>query len=426
MMRPKILIVGRVAWTTEHSTLCSIFKDYPADKLAYICIESKSPDLSICAHHLQLSEILLAKNIVKKSLPVATIRYRNQVDEISNRLEKNEGKVGGWFRRHRSILFLYLREILWLIGRWKGQPLKKFIEDFDPDYLFFLSDPLPLINRIENHILDITNKPAALFMMDDIWSYKNGRTIYRYLLRRQVKTLIPRCKTHFAISELMKHEYDKIFDIDSIILTKGINADFAKYKPFRSYPIKFVYVGQLIYGRDKTLLRVAEVLNKINSRSTLKAELHVYTPTHLSPEYIKQFKNCRNTIFHRPVPYNDVEQILLDSNVVLFVESLEKKHRNIAWLSFSTKITDYLQCARCIFAIGDANIAPIAYLNENEAAITCDSLNQIEEKIIELVKNPQMIDYFAEKAYHLGKNKHSSDLMRKRFNKMFEILSQEG
>lgn len=62
-MKPKILIVGRVAWTAEHSTLCSVFKDYPADRLAYICIESKTPDFSKCANHLQISELLMVKNI---------------------------------------------------------------------------------------------------------------------------------------------------------------------------------------------------------------------------------------------------------------------------------------------------------------------------------------------------------------------------
>ena len=63
---PKVLIVGRVAWTANQSTLSSIFHNYPAENLAYICIETQEPDYGCCANHFQISEIALIKRLFNK------------------------------------------------------------------------------------------------------------------------------------------------------------------------------------------------------------------------------------------------------------------------------------------------------------------------------------------------------------------------
>ena len=45
-------------------------------------------------------------------------------------------------------------------------------------------------------------------------------------------------------------------------------------------------------------------------------------------------------------------EIQENADVVVFVESLEKEHRLVARLSFSTKLTDYFASGKCIFALG--------------------------------------------------------------------------
>lgn len=420
-MQPKILIVGRTAWDSSHSTLSSVFQDYPPDRIAYLCIESKRPDFKKCSHHFQISELLLLKKIFKWRTDTVIKREPDSLIKVED-IEHTEGKIGGWIRSHRSVLFLYLRELLWLFGGWKTKKLMEYINEFSPDMLFFLSDPLPLMNRVQRYFLRKLNIPAAIFMMDDIWSYKNGRTLYRYLLRKQVKPLISNCQYHFAISELMKSEYDSIFNINSVILTKGIKYNEHKLNDFCLHdPIKLVYLGQLIYGRDYSLIKVAKALESINA-GTRKAELHIYTQTKLSAKVKSEMDSFKSTFFHDPVPYSQVEQILSNSDIVLFLESLEDQYRNIAWLSFSTKITDYLGAGKCIVAVGDKAIAPISYLKENNAAVICDSYDVIQDKIATLILNKEMIFEYARCSYELGVEKHNMDLMSARFNQMLSTL----
>lgn len=425
-MYPRLLIVGRVAWTKGQSTLSSIFEGYPADQLAYICIETKEPDYSRCVNHFQISEIALLKKLYRWNTKTGRRRLAQESTKELLSLEKSEGKTGGWVRRHRSNLFLLLREVLWSFGGWKTKELKQFISDFAPDAIFFLGDPLPLMARLEQYILQIAPKPAAIFMMDDIWSYKSNFSLHRYLLRREVVRLISSCKAHFSISELMKKEYDEIFQIHSIILTKGIEAKFIRPDFDRLHnPIKIVYAGKLIYGRDHSMVKILDAIRLLNN-DNIKVELHVYTPTELSFQ-IKQSIDCvPGVFFHKPVPYHEVAGILDDSDIVLFLESLEKKQRYVARLSFSTKMTDYLASGKCIFAVGDSEIAPIVYLKENNAAMICSSYNDIEMQIQSLVLNPQLISHYAQRSFLLGQDKHRSDIMQSRLiNTINDIINEE-
>ena len=277
-----------------------------------------------------------------------------------------------------------------------------------------------MMNRLQRYILKQTGLPATIFMMDDIWSHKNGRSVMRYLLRREVKRLVPACKAHFAISEMMKREYDEVFKINCTILTKGVKAK--EYQPDFTRlhrPLRMVYTGKLIYGRDKSLAKVAEALATINTDGKIKAELHIYTQTEITPQINNALNREGCCYLHKPVPYMEVAKILDEADIVLLVESLEKKQKYIARLSFSTKVTDYLGSGKCILAVGAEDIAPIEYLKKNEAAQICTSYETIYEQVIDLIKHQGKISQFAQNAYLLGTSKHSNELMSKR---LFDVL----
>ena len=106
-----------------------------------------------------------------------------------------------------------------------------------------------------------------------------------------------------------------------------------------------------------------------------------------------------------------VKMVQKEADILVFVESLEKKFRDTARLSFSTKITDYLRSGKCIFAIGDKNIAPIDYFNRYDSAVTATSYEQILEKLIELVEDPGVVSQYAKKAYDCGVEHHERERM---------------
>ena len=423
---PRVLIIGRVAWTKGQSTLASIFNGYPPDKLAYICIETQEPDYSRCANHFQISEIALVKKLLIWNTKTGSHRLPQASTKEVKSLEQKEASTLGWVRKHRSSLFLYVREVLWRLGGWKTKELTDFIKEFQPDVLFFVGDPLPLMNRLQWYVLKQTGLPAGVFLMDDVWEYNSGFSWIRYMLRKEVKKLIPACKAHFAISEMMKREYDELFNINCSILTKSITPketepDFLQLH----HPIQMVYTGKLIYGRDKSLAKVAEALSEINAGGKTEAELHIYTQTEITPQLEESLSITGSSFLHKPVPYSEVTKILDASDIVMFVESLEDKQKYIARLSFSTKVTDYLASGKCILVVGAADIAPIAYLQENNAAQICTSYDEIPTQVQDLIAHSEKIPVLAKNAYRLGLEKHGEELMHERLLKvLIDIKNQ--
>lgn len=414
---PKILVVGRIAWTKDESTLSNIFCDYPSDKISYICIETRNPDFSRCKRHFQISEIAMIRKIFMWNIKTGNA-LTSEKTTIDFDNEKQEKRVLRHVRAHRSILFLFLREILWWLGGWKSKELNKFISDSNPDIIFCVGDPLPLMNKLERFVIKQAGKPAVLFLMDDIYSYTTCHNIqnrfYRWMLRCQVIPLIKSCKAHFAISPKMKGECDELFGTNCVLLTKGIEKVADPLQQVHS-PISIAYTGNLLYGRFGTLAAIAKTIERINKQGQCRALLNIYTQTEVDDVKRRLLDIPGVSYLHKPVPYSCLSGIYEASDIVLFIESLEEQYKYVARLSFSTKLTDYMASGRCIFAVGAEDIAPMEYLRDADIGIQCNSLKEIDEKLTDLLFHQEKILSMANKSLFYGEKNHNKQMMHKRF-----------
>lgn len=434
---PKVLLVTRNVWDDSagtSSTDSNLFGNYNPEALSQIYIETRIPKTKYCFNFFQISEYSLIKRLFNKN--IVTGRYINISNDTPVKqamlLEKKEQKIMSFVRSNRSIVYTFAREILWLFNGWKSKELEQFIRVDKPDILFIYGSPLILMNRLQNYILKNTKRPAAYYFMDDVYTYKSikgagfAQYIYKYFLRIAVKRVVKQCQTFFVVSPKMKVEYDSIFNINSQILTKGIDYSTLtfKSKPLNN-PLRIVYMGQIIYGRVYSLVTMANTLHKINENG-VKAQLTIYTGNAIS----NQLKD--NLVFHNTsqimplVPYDEIQQIMAQSDIVVFVESMNEKYKNIARLSFSTKLTDYFSAGKCIFAIGGSDIAPIEYLKEKDAAIVATSVSEIEEKLSHLINNQNIIKEYAMKSFHCGKQYHDLSKMNNLLYQNLASLNQES
>lgn len=425
---PKILIVGRVAWTINESTLLGLFGGFPADRLAYICIETREPDYTHCQYHFQISEVAMLHKLVKWRTKTGRALTLKQC-EIDQRTKRDEESLLRLVRAHRSIVFLYLRELLWRLGGWKSNELKSFVRDFHPDAVFCIGDPMPLMIRLARFIIRLADVPASLFMMDDIYTYTPCHSFlsrfYRWKLRNEVIPLIHSCKAHFAISPKMKRECDRLFGTDCVLLTKGIEVFAEPLKQVHS-PVSIVYTGNLLYGRLETLVKVAQTVKSVNDSGAGHAFLKVFSQTELDNSQRKRLLVPGACQLFPAVPYADLVRVYDSADIVLFVESLEEKNKYIARLSFSTKLTDYLASGRCIFAIGAEDIAPMEYLSAAGIGVVCNSQEEIEDKLTDLLLHQELIYKYARDSSEFGKLNHSAKVMHNRLaNCLYSIVRSE-
>ena len=424
---PKVLVVGTSAWREDGTahTLMDIFRCWDPDKVALIYTRADLPDTTVCHRYFQISESQVLNSVFKPWMKVG--RVVENTPKITAEAEEEHRRYTKGHKKPSSILPL-AREFVWMLGRWKSTALKKFVFDFDPDIVFVPIYPTVFMGRIQHYILKLCNKPYVCYLADDNFSYDSCKGLLSYLhrfwLRKNVRWLSTHCKQMFVIVEKEKEETDRDFGTDSIILTKSIDFTNRTYMSHEiNRPIKFVYTGSLIIGRDKTLAMIAEAINEINLCNSL-AELDIYSQTTPSDEMMLRL-NRGSSHFKGFAPRSEMDEIQKEADVVVFAESLEGKSANIARLSFSTKITDYLSNGKCILAVGKEYIAPIDYFRRNDSAIIASNEEQIKDSIKLIVNNPSIIWEYGKKAYDCAVRNHEKQMINKRFiESMINILNK--
>lgn len=415
---PRVLVVSTNAWrdNTGINTLIEFFKCWHADKLAQIYTKAALPKTCVCSRFFRISENTVIKSVLKPWI-VAGGRVENEERVLSHEEDAiaEEKRLYAHAGKKFSTLLSLCRELVWLLGRWKSGELDDFAADFAPDVLFIPIYPTIYMGRLQKYIIEKTGKPVVSYIADDNYSFRSvgknpAMLLHRLILRRYVRYIITHSAKVMVISPKQKEEYDRIFGIDSVIMTKGIDFENVVYEPrMPGHPIKMVYTGKLIIGRDKALAAIAEAMGRINADET-KVELDIYTTDALTEDQQKML-NRNGCQVKGALALDEVHAVQKQADILVFVESLEKKYRHTARLSFSTKITDYLKSGKCIFAVGDQDIAPIDYFRRYESAVTSTSYQEIGEKLQELVHDLSKIEAYGRKAYTCGKTRHDRQRM---------------
>lgn len=431
---PKVLIVSREVWNDKTaSTLTNLFEDYDSDKVSYMYIETKMPNSNCCHRYFQISEFALVHKLYKWK--TKTGRFINtdesQSSEESNeKIASQEAATMQYVRGHRSFWFTLSREILWAFNGWKSKELRHFIREENPDVVWITGSPLILMNRLSRYVVKTAGRPYCVFEMDDVYPTKRidwnpFKALYRMSLRKNVKKLIKGASQLYVISPKMKREYDVLFGTDSVVLTKGIDFTTASYSPKPVHkPVQMVYMGQVIYDRISSLELIGKALDEINKEEQ-KVVLNIYTKNPIDPLRKAQMVGKGNVFFHEPVPYSEVQKVIEKNDVVVFVESLRDEYKNVARLSFSTKITDYLASGKCIFAVGRSDSAPIEYFLENDSAIVACNYSEIKNKLQDL--RTETVVTYSNKAFDCGKANHDKAKMNARiYEKLRELANKNN
>lgn len=428
---PKVLAVSLSTWRSDSGihTQTDLFKFWQRDRLAQIYTRSDLPDTPVCDRFFQISENAVIKSIFNRK-PVGR-KVENGAKNSGKDLKaiQEEKKLYAVARKRHSWLMSLMREVVWFLGKWKSKALDDFIEEFNPDVYFIPIYPVAYMGWLQRYILKKYPKPYVCYLMDDNYTYipcgKNPLAyLHRFILRKSVKKLAVNCNAMFAMTEMEAKETDKDFGSKSLVITKGIDYTNLTYEEKEiKAPVKMVYTGKLVIGRAVSLAAISLALKEINKDKT-RITLDIYSPDVVDDKTMTLLNS--NGCSHKgSVSKDKVEEIQNNADIVVFAESLEKKYRNAARLSFSTKLTDYFKSGKCIFAIGDRNIAPIDYLITNDAAVVVTEYEQIKEKLEELLINNDKIHEYGKKAFECGKRNHSEEKIKEAFISAFTDVCEE-
>lgn len=408
----KILVLSSTPWSNDNSfgnSFSNIFEGITDVEIANIACRPGMPTSCVVKRYFQITEKALIRNLKDSSLPTGkeiTIGSEN-IDRTFS--ENIKGRAFGSKRRWQ-ILF-WARDLIWKIGKWKSQELIDFVDDFDADIIFqpvyFSSHMNDIVHFIKTH----TMLPMIGYISDDCYTLKQFSLsplywIDRLYKRRKVKRTIEQCEILYVISDVQKREYEKIFTPECKILTKC--ADFSdSRKPAFKEPgeiLKMIYAGNISKGRYEILAELAKAVERLNA-DRRRIEFDIYTLTPLN-ESQKKVLSTTSVHLHPPVSYNEIREIQKQSNILVHVEGFSLKERLAVHQSFSTKIVDYLETNRCIFAIGHDYCSSIQYFIKNKCGAVATNKEEIEKKLAEVCNDRTLLKNYADSAWECGKKHH--------------------
>lgn len=412
----KILVTSVDPWSDEvgSDTLSTLLSRFDSNNVSSLNIRARKSNSHVAKRYFHILEGRVLKSIFSPRIQTGE-EYSINIDSlesVDNDIEQESKRYSRRYGLNRWILVL-IREFIWKIGKWKSKQLDDFVESVNPDILFFPIEGYIHFNRINKYIIKkYQPKRIVGYMWDDNFTYKQCPRnpfyiLHRLWLRRSVKWLISNCDTVFAISPKMKRELDLQYGINSILLTKPLRFIAKPESDIILKPIKILYAGKLGIGRDETLVELIKAINIINSDGT-NVVLDIYTGSKIMPSLQSLINSSNYCEIHGFIPQSEVFIKQQQADVLLFVESLTSSDLS-ARLSFSTKITDYLSLGKCIWAIGNLDLAPIGYLKGEDAALVSFSRESILSVLQKIIDNPQVISEYACKAYKCGDENHNRE-----------------
>lgn len=432
----KILLITDEEWndyTFANGVLTNWFTGMDVE-LAQIYTSPGLPINGVCNLYYQITDGQMAKSII--SCRKSGGRVERVTKPANIEVAKQNARRKGVYSFMKKISLKwnapvqFVRDFIWLNGRYDIDGLRSFVQDFRPDIVFCPRFITPKLMRLEKLVSSITTAPFVAFTADDEASVPNYGSWLSKLRRKSIHKKFSKhislYSHYFTFSEDQAMEYREEYGITSSTLLKcGVFADSFTPKEV-GYPIRLVYAGRLYCNRWVSLAEIGKALQVIN-KDGIKMVLDIYTQEKLTDEQREALSEDKFIYMKGSVTPAELAKVYEKADIALHVESMDEYYRMVTRVSFSTKIIDLMASTCAILAICWEKHAGYQYLKENDAAFCCSDYQSILPQLQEICDNHSLITEYQQKAYDCGVKNHSREVIQNKILDVFEkAISQNN
>lgn len=414
---PRVLIISHNPFDLNLSigkTLTSLFKGWPKDSIAQLYLHNQVPDSSVCSNFFHITEEQL---LFKKKEEVGVIVNADS-KEVS---EGQDVAIRNYVKEME--LFSLGRNILWSFRKWSNSNLYEWIEKFSPEVIFFAAGGSCFSYDIVNTISKKYSLPVYLYYMDDFILPRKTMNFLWWInwlsLHRSLKEILPRVEKVFTIGKDMSLEYQSRIGKECIEIMNSVDVDEFIRTPSEKgnsngKTIRMAYFGGLHLNRWKTLSKLGETIKKTSVDGDLSISLDIYTNQTPERKVLELINQPPYIQYKGSVSSDEIIIEMKKYDLLVHIESFEKKYTNKTKLSISTKIPEYLATGRPILAVGPRDISSIKYIKEIGSNYVIDTLDElkIEEKLLQIKMEKDKHEKYGNKNVLTARDYHSSELNR--------------
>lgn len=420
---PRVLVVSHNVFSPNSSmgrTLMNFFKGWDRECLAQLYLHMEVPTTNMCTNYYRVTDF---ENLKKRSCKTGNIFGEKDIDETlaTERADCGvQAKMYQYGRKRKPYMYVG-RNMLWGLNKWDNSKLNKWLDEFNPEVIFFASGDYAFLYKITLRIAKRKNIPVVTYICDDYYFIKQKSISLLYWINQiqfshTIKRLFQKNKQVISICNKITEDYTKEFNVNAHTIMTSTFLERKTNQPYNS-PIKISYLGNLGYKRYIPLTEIGRALKKISGGKVL---LDVYS-TESRDEVLCYLTKDNGINFMGAISYDKVINIMHESDILVHVEAMDDLCREKVKYSVSTKIADTMACGTCLFAYGPEDIASIEYLKDNNCACVVTDKKQLESELLKLVTDEKLRAEYVENALQTAQKNHCIETNAEKFR---EILSE--
>lgn len=385
-------------------TLCSYFENFNNEDIAQFYIHSEVPTSNVCENYYRVTDKEMIKSMF--GFKVGNIFGSDDIDIDRNTSRTDFGNDAKLYQkaRKRTPLIYLARNLWWKLGHYNTNKFRAWIDNFNPDCVFFVSGDYAFMYDIALKIAKERNIPLYISCMDDY--YFNNKNSNRFLgdfqhkmFMKSVRKAISYSSALLCICDSMSKDYAKYFNKKCATIHTAASFD---TQLVANKINQISYIGNLGYNRHLQLVEIGKELKSLNLAVN---HVDVYS-SEIREEILKYMTEENGIVFHGSISADEVKKVMAESMAVIHTESFDEVMKNSVKYSVSTKIADSLMSGTCILAYGPKDIASMKYLEDNDAAICVNSKDDLKTGLKKLINDDKQRNKVISNAVNLAMKNH--------------------
>jgi hypothetical protein len=233
MEYPRLLVLAYNCLSQDSSngrTLGNLLNGWPKDKIAQFYQHNESPSFVYCQNFFRVTDNQALRCFLGKK--DYGRRFFAEDCEINNSASQNAKHVSNVTRKYPKTSFnMILRNIVWESYRWANADFWDWIDEFNPEALFFQIGDSPFSINLALKIASIRKIPIILYNSEsyyfkDFDYLKDDNRfqrfciypVFRHLFRRAFRKIMKRVSKTIYLCDALKNAYAQEFSSPSVVL----------------------------------------------------------------------------------------------------------------------------------------------------------------------------------------------------------------
>lgn len=420
-MYKRLLVIGNNCFSQENSngrTMSGFVKGWPIDHIAQFYTYNELPNSDVCNNYFRVTDKQALLSIFKG--PVAGKIIFTKFIQKPPILKKSLAK-------YRNPLVLLLRNFIWNIGFWKGKHFMNWVNEFNPEVIFAQAGDTAFRLKIATDLAKEKNIPLVVYnsegyyfkrynYMKDARLTKLFYPLFINNFRNQLRKTVEYAAHTFYSCESLKEDFDLEFNMpSSVIYTASDITPTINYEEKKN--LKLSYIGNLGLNRHKSLIELANVIQRIDP--TLTLDIYGKCPT---DNILKAFKDCSAISYKGFINYNAVKDVIASSDILFHVENFENFYIEDLKYGFSTKIADSLMSGKCFFIYAPESLACTKYMLSYIPDCVATNINDLSAKVKIIIENHNSRIHYSKKCLKIAEQNHTSYKVTNQFFNLVHSL----